>query len=261
MIVCISYGDKKYNKTKRVNLKSAKVYGADRVIGYGPRDIDKEFYNEHISIFSQKRGNGYWLWKPYVILKTLENIQDGDICVYSDAGSFYINDVHELVAAMNNARVDIMPFSLTEKERIYSKRDAFILMDADTQEIIESMQRLGGFQVIRKTAQTVKFVQEWLKYCCDERIITDISNTLGKDNYPGFIENRHDQTVFSLLSKKYGSIAFRDPSQFGNDITEYDSLIAERSTYPQIWECHRCSDLWSIRLYYWRKKRAQNKMQ
>ena len=254
MIVCISYGDKKYAKTRRVNLRTAKKYGADKVIEYGPQSIDIDFFKEHNDILKCQRGNGYWLWKPYVILKTMNMIDWGDICIYSDAGSFYINDINKLIGAMNSAKVDIMPFELGMSEKIYSKRDAFIIMDADSAEIADSKQRLGGFQVIRKTENTVKFVNEWLSYCCDGRIILDTENSMGKDNYSGFVENRHDQTVFSILSKKYGFVAFRDPSQFGNNFDEYSNDVISRSTYPQIWECHRSKDVWSTHLYYLRKR-------
>ena len=40
-------------------------------------------------------------------------------------------------------------------------------------------------------------------YACDARIITDMPNVCGKQNYRGFIEHRHDQSIFSLLTKKY----------------------------------------------------------
>jgi hypothetical protein len=61
--------------------------------------------------------------------------------------------------------------------------------------------------------------------------LTDIENAYGSDNYPNFKDHRHDQSIFSLLSKKYDFLAFRDPSQFGNDTKEfytnsdYDQLI------------------------------------
>ena len=47
------------------------------------------------------------------------------------------------------------------------------------------------------------FLQKLIKYSTDKRIITDDPNTLGLPNYPGFRDNRHDQTVLSILFKKY----------------------------------------------------------
>lgn len=32
------------------------------------------------------QGAGYWVWKPFIILKELEHLQDGDYLLYTDAG-------------------------------------------------------------------------------------------------------------------------------------------------------------------------------
>ena len=76
----------------------------------------------------------------------------------------------------------------------------------------------------------MEFAEEYLCYCQDERIITDNPNTMGLPNYPEFIQNRHDQSVSSLLAKKYNIPPFRMASQFGNKwIDEYPN-----SDYPQL---------------------------
>jgi hypothetical protein len=93
-------------------------------------------------------------------------------------------------------------------------------MECDYEEIIESKQRLGGFSLWKKTPLSQKFIDEWLKYAKDERILTDVDNTLEHTNYEGFVEHRHDQSIFSLLSKKYNITSYRDPSQFGNSFIE-----------------------------------------
>lgn len=85
-------------------------------------------------------------------------------------------------------------------------------MDCDTTEYSETDQRLSGFIVLKKTSLSIKFFEEFLNFSLDKRIITNNENVLGHKNYDGFIENRHDQTVFSLLTKKYKLKCFRDPS-------------------------------------------------
>jgi hypothetical protein len=65
----------------------------------------------------------------------------------------------------------------------------------------------------------------------DVRAISDDANVLGKPDYPGFREHRHDQSIFSLLTKRYDLPAFRDPSQWGNELrhcyptSEYGQII------------------------------------
>ncbi len=93
---------------------------------------------------------------------------------------------------------------LIHKESVYTKRDAFILLGADMPFYSQTNQYQATIQIYQKSSYTVKFVQEWLYYCQDRRIITDDNNTLGLNNYHDFRDNRHDQTVLSLLIKKYG---------------------------------------------------------
>ena len=62
----------------------------------------------------------------------------------------------------------------------------------------------------------MRFVEEWLSFCRDPRIITDIPNTMGKKNSWRFIEHRRDQSVLSLLAWKHQLSLYRMPSQFGN---------------------------------------------
>ena len=101
---------------------------------------------------------------------------------------------------------------LTLKERLYSKRDAFILMGVDMPFYSETFQYMAGVQIYRKSKYTEKFIEQLLFYSQDKRIILDTPNTLGIHNYPGFRENRHDQTVLSLLVKKFGEANSGDPT-------------------------------------------------
>ena len=65
-------------------------------------------------------------------------------------------------------------------------------------------------------AQSDVFVfSEWLLHAMDRRLLTDDETALGMANVAHFHENRHDQTLMSLLSKKYGIPAFTDVSQYG----------------------------------------------
>ena len=92
--------------------------------------------------------------------------------------------------------------------------------------------------VCRKSPEVEDFFQEVLSYAQDIRIISDNPNIMGKDNYPGFIDHRHDQSVISLISKKRGIEKFRDPSQYGI-INHYPKDVEKRSDYPQIIDSHR----------------------
>ena len=98
-------------------------------------------------------------------------------------------------------------------------------MDADTPYYYDTNQYMAGIQIYKKTKHTIKFIQEYLHYSQDHRIVTDGPNTLGKENYPGFKDNRHDQTVFSLLIKKYGEANSGSPKMSLKEIQNLKTLI------------------------------------
>lgn len=214
IITAISYGDERFSQSLKYNLKTAKKYGkADFVIAYGPNDIDKSFKEKNKEIMSAKKGAGYWLWKPYIISKALEKCSYGDCLVYSDSGTFYMNDINSYIEIMkkNNESIYIGEVNFLEKE--YSKRDAFVYIGVDKLGYENTKQLDASFIMIIKTKKTENIIREWLHFCCDKRIISDDDNQCKLDNYEGFIENRYDQTVLSLVLKKNNVIPLFNVSQ------------------------------------------------
>ena len=124
-----------------------------------------------------------------------------------------------------------MVFELPFLEKQYTKRDAFVLMECDSERYSNSNQILASFSLWKKSDFTLKFVNDWLQYAQNERIITDIKNDCGFPDFDEFIDHRHDQSIFSLLSKKYDLKVYRNPSEHGNEYkavyqnSKYDQLI------------------------------------
>ncbi|MFA7627017.1 MAG: hypothetical protein WCZ17_08225, partial [Candidatus Kapaibacterium sp.] len=181
----------------------------------------------------QYKGAGYWLWKPYIILEHLKKINDNDIIFYTDAGSEIISDPKPLIDLLDKYNQDIIPFNLELKNYMYTKRDTFILMNADDDRYHSANQCCGSILLVKKSALSMKFFEDYLKFASDERIITDIRNVMGQPNLDGFISHRHDQAIFSILVEKYKFQRFRNPSQFGEPFknkysnSDYNTIINE----------------------------------
>ena len=240
MIVAANYADKKFRRAQRLNSKTARQWGADRVIEYTDADIDSEFRIANKEILDNPRGGGYYLWKPYVFYRGYQELQDGDYLIYTDAGSVYVDKIQKLIDCMEAEHVNLMLFSLQNEmlERKYTKRDAFILTGCDEEKYANTPQSIGGYMVCKKSPEVEDFFQEVLSYAQDIRIISDRPNIMGKENYPDFVDHRHDQSVISLISKKREIKKFRDPSQYGI-MNHYPKEVEERSAYPQIIDSHR----------------------
>ena len=73
---------------KRIGKEAEDSGFFDKIYLYDEHKLDKTFRKAHKQYFRENpRGYGYWIWKPYLILKTLkEKMADGDILVFLDAG-------------------------------------------------------------------------------------------------------------------------------------------------------------------------------
>lgn len=89
-------------KTQKLNTKTAIKKGkVDRVIEYSPDDLDHKFRERYHDILSQKKGGGYYLWKPYIIKQTLQQLKTDDFMIYTDSGGFYYShNVNPLILKM-----------------------------------------------------------------------------------------------------------------------------------------------------------------
>jgi len=238
--ILINYANDAFKESQKKNTKTGLGIGNfDRAIEYSPKDIGEKFYKKNKHILNQVRGAGYWLWKPYVILKTLmrKDVKSGDFIFYADSGSHFIDKIDHIINSTKKYKQDVIPFTNREAEieKTRTKRDAFILMGLDSKEYANTQQNGPGFILLRKSPSAIKFFKEFLKFAQDERIITDKPSTLGKD-YPGFIENRHDQSIFSLLTKKYKLRVFRHP------FTKDAGGNRFQDKYPQIVDLTRKSN-------------------
>ncbi|MGB1361124.1 MAG: hypothetical protein ACPG8V_03305 [Alphaproteobacteria bacterium] len=204
--IYINYANDDFKVQQNVNSKQAKEIGnADRVISYNPNDIDDEFYNANKNILNKVRGGGYWLWKFYIIHKTLtdKSVKDGDVVFYCDSGADILKDLTPVFNMPNKYNQDIVLFCSDEKCKNVTKKDTFILMGCDVKEAHDFPIVAGGFNIWKKSTKSIKFIEECLKYACQSKIIDDSKSTIGKE-LPEFIMHRHDQCVFSLIAYKMG---------------------------------------------------------
>lgn len=215
----VNYSNKSHFFSQKQNTNSAlNIGGFDNVFSFNVGDLDATFLKENEAILSQTRGAGYWLWKPYVIKKALSLINDNDILMYSDSGISFIKEIDEIVDIMDSTEEKLLLFELEDihPNKRWTKRDCFILMGLDTEPYLSKNQLLASYILMRKNEFVIKFIDEWLEYAKDYRIITDTQNECGLPNYSEFMDHRHDQSILSLLGRKYNIKNIPDISQFGD---------------------------------------------
>jgi hypothetical protein len=244
MKLLVNYASKKFQASQRKNRATGLAIGGfDQVASFSPQDMDSAFRARHRDVLSVPRGNGYWLWKPYFILRTLRDLADGDFLFYCDSGAHFVSSIDPLVEVSRRDGQDLVSFALPFVERAWTKRDAFVLLGCDQPEFTDTRQQLASFMLWRKSRRSLEIVEEWLAAAEDPRLISDLPNTCGLPNYPEFNDHRHDQSLFSLITKRYGVTTYRSPSQFAlRHRAAYDN-----SPYGQIIEHTRAKHVPLVR--------------
>lgn len=206
--IFITFGSEQQNfrdATHRLTTQAKNIELFDEIINYSVEDLkkDDEFWKKHEEfILNNPRGYGYWLWKPYLIKKTMEKMNNGDILVYADCGceiaSYKKHEINNLFEIVKNDYI-IGSFICIEKE--YNKMDLLLKFDMLKDEYLNTPQRQASALIILVCEKTRKFVEEWYNIGCDYHLIDDTPSI--HKNLDCFKEHRHDQSIFSLLSKKY----------------------------------------------------------
>jgi hypothetical protein len=236
----ISYGTDDYKKSldllEQTTLEIGKV---NKFIRY-TREwlVDQEFYRKNKYILDQPRGGGYWAYKAPCILHTFNELEDGDIVLYSDAGirvTDCLDPLFSLASQLPNNGKVIFKVPGVHKGKMWIKRDCFVLMNCDEPKYWNADMTNGAVSLWVKNEENINFLKEWLRYCKDPRIISDDPCMMGKPNFLEFRAHRHDQAILMVLSVKYGFEIFRDPTQWGNE--EIDKF--SNSPYPMLMWHHR----------------------
>lgn len=252
-IYLVNYATPNFYRSQKKLNRSALKFGVDIYVSFTHKKLKQtHFYQKNKKVLDQFRGGGYWLWKPYIILDTLNYASDGDLVVYCDSGTEIFKPIKPLVEICT-AQSGPMLFQVHEHtNKKWTKRDCFILMDADNRYYYDAKQVCGSPQIYMKNKKNIEFVRQWLAYCEDPRVLTDLPNTCGLENLPEFKEHRHDQSVLSILSRRYNLPIYRDPSQFGNHYKmpafrelgewterDYSETPYTNSPYGTIFHLHR----------------------
>ena len=174
---------------------SALDKGIDGHILYNKGHLDEAFKARNEKILKQPRGAGYWIWKPYIIWKTLCQVAPNDFVVYSDTGTALRQS---LIPLLNKAyKSDIMLLESYHTNKRYIKRDVYHLMGI-SEKARDDTQLSATMVIAKNTPKARAFFKAWALLMEDERLATDMPSTLTKE-HTFFVDHRHDQAVLTLL--------------------------------------------------------------
>ena len=215
-IVC-TFATQEYAGSAEVLRHTALHAGlADEVVVYREADVAPWFQEYPELLRGRTRGYGWWSWKPWCILETMRRrAARGDVVVYGDAAVAL-----EAPRAAHAAAVrHVLLFRMGQwqshdySNRAWTKRDAFAMMDCADDAHREATQLTAALQVYRHTPEALFFLDRYRGWCMRREVIDDAH---ALENYPGFVDHRHDQSILSLLAVGCADAdVARDPSQYG----------------------------------------------
>lgn len=208
------------NNSVFVTFADGLIYNYDRVLkeakdsnffkevrSYLPSSLPISFLNNHKKYMQDnQRGYGHWIWKPTVILDTMLSLKENDICCWADSGctinyqgSSRMQEYYDILETH-----DIIAFQMQYLEKNWSKSYVINKIKTVYPDLnLESNpnQYRGGIIIFKVNSKTINFVKEWVDLCNDYKAIDFSTNVDGFVEISEFIENRNDQTIFSLLCK------------------------------------------------------------
>lgn len=274
--ILIFYGTEEFRGSlDRLKKEASNLNVFDKIIIYTPRDLPM-----HIKanpLMNYKKGGGYWIWKPYIIWKTLQDYPN-TIVVYIDAGCsiskseewyqyFKFIEKHDTILFQYRNSFDYgwnkMWPSATTKIGNWTKLNTQKYFDQliNDQNWHHFDKIMGGFIICKNSRN--EFISQWLNITLfkSELIVDPIGNEIGNQK-EDFIEHRHDQSIITPLayyfSKRVNNIKIlleTSESKIGTPAIQANRLrtLIEESKLIKL------KQLIYIFIYHFKRKIKENK--
>lgn len=197
-------------------FKSINMFTEDNVFQACPA------LEEYRGLMESSRGYGYWIWKYHLISKLLQEINEGEVLLYLDAGCslnpsglermrFYYDQVLQTGGLAFKGR------TANSFEHRVTKQDTYTRIIGDDNTHYGTPQVQTTVMFFRSDRENLSFMNEIMKIFRedDQHHFDDSPSVL--PNGPNFRGHRHDQSVFSLLCKKRNFFVIRNETYFRSD--------------------------------------------
>jgi hypothetical protein len=203
-----------YNEALSLQFfKSINIFSEIDVFGYA-----KELLT-HKKFMESTRAYGFWIWKTFIISELMKSIPDGDIICYTDIGCTFniggknrMKEYHRMVLDK-----DSLCFDILHLEKEYTKSDTYVRVFPNDESHFHTGQRCSTTYFLKNTKENKSIIDEInvISTESDYHCIDDSASITSNDI--SFKEHRYDQSIFSLLSKKYNFYCIPDETYWNPD--------------------------------------------
>ena len=170
--------------------------GFDSFYLFNSDDYQEDFKIKNLETLSLSRGGGYWLWKPYIILRAIEKYPQEDFLLYLDSGALPKSPAKQYKSLISDSRIHVWAENASQI-KTWTDPEVLALFGENSEYGDEPMIWAGV--IAAKNSQLLeKFAQYWLQLCEDPKKLHPETSTNFKKT-PGFVWHRHDQSLLSLI--------------------------------------------------------------
>lgn len=223
LITFAAHHDNRYESRRNSYKKVAEGLGVFNTINvfsnFNCYDYCPELLNhKHYMDVPHRRGYGYWVWKFFLVREFLNNIPEGDLILYTDIGCTFnykgkprFMEYCDIVQEKNS-----LTFELEHLEFTYTKMDTYKRIFPDDDSHGNTGQRCSGIFFLKNNKENKDIFDELKQFHVENNYINVTDEPSMIPNHPSFVEHRHDQSIFSLMTKKHNMFAIQDETYWIN---------------------------------------------
>jgi glycosyltransferase involved in cell wall biosynthesis len=151
---------------------------------------------------ANRKGLGFWSWKPFIVAQRLRELNEGDVLFYCDAGSELSRYGLPIFAEMaaSAKRHDHLFFRMHQHpELAWTKKEVITYFRNSLKYEVQDIGQIAATTFfIKKTEENVRFCDEWLRLALEDDCAL-INDDIGPFQGPQFQDHRYDQSILSCL--------------------------------------------------------------
>jgi hypothetical protein len=196
----ISYADDTFARAQQVQSLKAITLGFGYIIQSSQIDLSANFRARNRQTLDLKRGAGYWIWKPAILLDYSKRQEYGINLLYLDSGCLPRKTEQEFRELLTDNRIHVWTEGRTPL-RLWIDQgviDALIVEDRS----LDMPMIWAGAILAKNSAALTRFCKVWLEMCEDSSLLRP--ETLPFYEKPnGLIWHRHDQAILTVIVRRH----------------------------------------------------------
>lgn len=226
-VITTSFGPKFHPAVERLgsqieDMQNGYVFGViteSAIMGDKKIHSLKKFIVNNAGAKNTSKGFLWYVWKPWVLLRTIVDLDENEVFVYLDAGTEISIDGKKNFKGL---------IDFAKKNGTFFFRNPQIIRDYTKPEVLDFFNKseinfdknqiAAGVVFMRNDFQTRKLLREWC------RLSLQNDGALFDDK--GFNNHRHDQSILSIIVQKYEFQITNYPIWFSNVDYRSNELIS-----------------------------------